>query len=373
MYVKWRNSSAFILVGLFWWLTGQPVLAQETAHRVLRGESLSQIAADHGTDVTTLRALNDLEDIDTIRVGMVLELSLQADPAGINPTGEATDEISTLTTESLGPEREEPIQPPVSRERVDEAVSNSESSSTPDGINVTIAEVVTDPEIIHIVIRGEHLGTLAREYGVSAAVIARANNLEDANIIVPGQRLVIPLANTVPQVDTTAQNVDTSESPVARAESYHSHAELPSGVTGSMEKWIDVDLSEQRVVAYVGLEVIETFIVSTGLPGTPTVQGEFRIWAKTPLQDMYGGNRAAGDYYYLEDVPWVQYFFEDYAFHGAVWHNNFGQPMSRGCVNMRVEDAQWLFEWASPAMEVDASGWLFTGAEETGTLVVVHE
>lgn len=373
MYLKWRNGSAFILIGLLWWSTGQPVLAQEAAHRVLRGESLSQIAADHGTDVTTLRALNDLEDIDTIRIGMVLDLPLPEDPRRIDLTDEVTDELSTLTTESLDLEREEPIQPSVSRGNADEAVSTSEISGTPDDIEVTVDEAVIDPEIIHIVIRGEHLGTLSSKYSVSASAIARANNLEDANIIVPGQRLIIPLTDKIQQAATLEQNVDTDEPPVALAKSYHTHAKLPSGVTDLTEKWIDVDLSEQRVVAYVGLEAIKSFIVSTGLPGTPTVQGEFRIWAKTPLQDMYGGNRAAGDYYYLEDVPWVQYFFEDYAFHGAVWHNNFGQPMSRGCVNMRVEDAQWLFEWASPSMELDASGWLFTGAEATGTLVVVHE
>lgn len=110
-------------------------------------------------------------------------------------------------------------------------------------------------------------------------------------------------------------------------------------------KWIDVDLSNQTIVAYQGAAPVNMFIMSSGLPNTPTVTGEFRIWAKTPIQDMYGGNRAAGDYYYLEDVQWVQYFHEDYAFHGTYWHNNFGQPMSRSCVNMGNEDAKWLFEW----------------------------
>lgn len=373
MFRKWHHGSAFILAGLLWWLAGQPVLAQETAHRVLRGESLSQIAADHDTDLATLLTLNDLENIDVIWVGMLLELPSPSDSARANSMLDDTDELASLTTESIYPRREVPVQSPVSQINNDEPVSDSESSSTPDDREVTIDEVISDTEIIHIVARGEHLGTLEREYGVSSAVIARANNLENANIIVPGQRLIIPLGDTTQQTTTSAQDFEISESSVAPAQSYHVHSELPNGVTGSREKWIDVDLSEQRVVAYVGLEAIETFIVSTGLPGTPTVQGEFRIWAKTPLQDMYGGNRAAGDYYYLEDVPWVQYFFEDYAFHGANWHNNFGQPMSRGCVNMRVEDAQWLFEWASPSMDLDASGWLFTGAEEVGTLVVVHE
>lgn len=149
---------------------------------------------------------------------------------------------------------------------------------------------------------------------------------------------------------------------------YHTHSEFPT----TTEKWIDVDLSEQRVVAYEGTLPVKAFIVSTGLPGTPTVTGTFRIWIKTPIQDMSGGNRAAGNYYYLKDVKWVQYFYQEYAFHGTYWHNNFGQPMSRGCVNMTNEDAKWLFDWASPHVEA-TSGWFKPTDEEKGTLVLVHE
>ena len=89
---------------------------------------------------------------------------------------------------------------------------------------------------------------------------------------------------------------------------------------------------------------------------------------------MYGGNRAAGDYYYLEDVQWVQYFYEDYSFHSTYWHDNFGEPMSRGCVNMRTEDAKWLYDWVGPGdIEPDPNGWYISRAQDQGTLVVVHE
>lgn len=89
------------------------------------------------------------------------------------------------------------------------------------------------------------------------------------------------------------------------------------------------------------------------------------------MQDMSGGNRAAGNYYYLEDVPWVQYFYADYAFHGTTWHANFGRPASRGCINMSPADAEWLFRWAAP--EAEGAGWLFSDGDNPGTLVVVHE
>lgn len=139
----------------------------------------------------------------------------------------------------------------------------------------------------------------------------------------------------------------------------------------SGEKWIEVNLSEQKVYAYEGTEQVNEFVVSTGLPGTPTVTGEFRMWARTPMQDMSGGNRAAGNYYYLKDVKWVQYFYQSYGFHGTYWHNNFGNPMSRGCVNMTNDDAQWLFDWAFPQWD-EETGW-FKPTEENATLVIVHE
>jgi lipoprotein-anchoring transpeptidase ErfK/SrfK len=130
------------------------------------------------------------------------------------------------------------------------------------------------------------------------------------------------------------------------------------------EKWIDVDLSEQTVTAFEGSLPIRTFIISSGLPGTPTVTGTFRIRAKVRSQTMSGPG------YSLPNVEWVQYFFSDYAFHGAYWHNNFGNPMSRGCINMTNEDAKWLFEWTSPGW--NGTPWMHVTAGE-GTLVIVHE
>ncbi|MCB0137619.1 MAG: L,D-transpeptidase, partial [Caldilineaceae bacterium] len=67
---------------------------------------------------------------------------------------------------------------------------------------------------------------------------------------------------------------------------------------------------------------------------------------------------------------WVQYFYEDYGFHGTYWHSNFGQPMSHGCVNMTNADAKWLYEWASPT--VTEFKWHVTEKSDPGTLVIVH-
>ena len=99
--------------------------------------------------------------------------------------------------------------------------------------------------------------------------------------------------------------------------------------------------STQRMYAYDGNQLIKTFIVSTGLPGTPTVTGRFRVYIKLASTLM------AGPGYYLPNVQWTMYFYNGYGIHGTYWHNNFGYPMSHGCVNMRNEDAKWAYDFGS--------------------------
>ncbi|MBI3173143.1 MAG: L,D-transpeptidase [Chloroflexi bacterium] len=106
-------------------------------------------------------------------------------------------------------------------------------------------------------------------------------------------------------------------------------------------RWIDVNLSQQRVYAYEGDTVVNSFIVSTGTWQTPTVTGTYKIWIKLLSTTM------AGPGYYLTNVPYTMYFYKGYGLHGTYWHNNFGTPMSHGCVNLRTSDAEWLYNWAS--------------------------
>jgi lipoprotein-anchoring transpeptidase ErfK/SrfK len=106
------------------------------------------------------------------------------------------------------------------------------------------------------------------------------------------------------------------------------------------EKWIDIQLSTQTLTAYEGDTPVLSALVSTGVPGLPTPQGEYTIIRKVRSQVMSGPG------YYLENVEFVSYFYKGYALHGTYWHNNFGHPMSHGCVNMTNADAQWIYEWA---------------------------
>ncbi len=78
----------------------------------------------------------------------------------------------------------------------------------------------------------------------------------------------------------------------------------------------------------------------------PTPVGKFKIRSKYLAQAMSGPG------YYLPNVPHVMYFYGQDALHGTYWHNNFGHPMSHGCVNLSREDAEWLYNWAPIGTEV---------------------
>ena len=110
---------------------------------------------------------------------------------------------------------------------------------------------------------------------------------------------------------------------------------------GNSGRWIDVNLSTQSVYAYEGDTVVNSFVVSTGTWMTPTVTGKYKIWIK------FKSTAMSGPGYYLPNVPYVMYFYKGYGLHGTYWHNNFGTPMSHGCVNLRTSDAEWLYNWAS--------------------------
>ena len=135
----------------------------------------------------------------------------------------------------------------------------------------------------------------------------------------------------------------------------------PTRIPKDEAKWIRVDLSEQIVVAYEGDRPIRAFVVSSGLKRTPTVTGEFRIKTKVKSQTMTGGEGAY--YYSLPNVKWVQYFYQEYSFHGTYRHNNFGEPKSHGCLNMTNADAKWLFDWAGPEWD-GRSAWFHSSRRQ---------
>jgi lipoprotein-anchoring transpeptidase ErfK/SrfK len=118
---------------------------------------------------------------------------------------------------------------------------------------------------------------------------------------------------------------------------YHSW-DIPDEITGGSTFWIEIDLTNQILYAYRGNQLISGFLVSTGTSSYRTVTGTYKIYAKYPAVTMIGPG------YHLEDVPYTLFFYKGYAIHGTFWHNNFGRPMSHGCVNMATNEAAWVYD-----------------------------
>lgn len=143
------------------------------------------------------------------------------------------------------------------------------------------------------------------------------------------------------------------------------------------EKWIDVDLTRQALVAFEGTKPVFGTLISSGRRNPqdkekdfPTPTGTFRIKEKHVTTTMDGDVASDGPYS-IEDVPWVMYFQGSYALHGAFWHDAFGHLRSHGCVNMAPEDARTLFHWADPVLPASWHG--VFAKDDAGTRIVIHE
>lgn len=144
---------------------------------------------------------------------------------------------------------------------------------------------------------------------------------------------------------------------------------------GDKEKWIDVNLHRQTLVAFEGTTPVFATLFSSGRNEHETSPGSFRIKAKHISATMDGdpdADLAADGPYSIEDVPYIQYFNAGYALHGAFWHASFGSVKSHGCVNLAPWDARSLFSWTEPSLPV---GWhaIFSTKDTPGTRVIVHE
>ncbi len=118
----------------------------------------------------------------------------------------------------------------------------------------------------------------------------------------------------------------------------------------STRPWIEIDLSEQHLFAWKGKEQIFDTNISSGKVITPTYPGAYNIQRKYPQDRMRGTD------YDIPNVPYVLYYDRGYALHGAYWHDNFGTPVSHGCINLPMDNAKWLFDWT-----------------KIGTDIVIHE
>jgi L,D-transpeptidase catalytic domain len=141
-----------------------------------------------------------------------------------------------------------------------------------------------------------------------------------------------------------------------KGDNFPGSAQLAGAPDWSPTLWlrhIDVDLSAQQLIAYEGDTPVFHAPVATGKDGFNTPTGSFAIYSKYPMQSMTGS--AAGETWYVPDIPWVQYVVGGVALHGTYWHDQWGTGtrMSHGCINLNIDDAEWLYEWADVGTQVD--------------------
>jgi hypothetical protein len=228
----------------------------------------------------------------------------------------------------------------LSQEALDLAGSGMSPIESPD----IPQEIVQSPEIV------DFLPQISEPEAASEAMLT---SLDPSALI--GPELLMTEAAGLDQADLDQTDIDRFENVLL------AHQPAYPG-----EKWIEVNLTTQQVTAWEGDQPVFSFIASTGLPNTPTIQGKYYIYWKLESALMTGPG------YYLPEVPYTMYFYAGYALHGTYWHDSFGQPMSHGCVNLETGNAKTLFEWADPVMSPGQTE-VVAAPDNPGTLVAVHD
>jgi lipoprotein-anchoring transpeptidase ErfK/SrfK len=333
----------------------------EENYRIVRGDWLSKIAIRCGVSLQDLLKANpQITNPSRIYVGQTIEIPIWNEPTvRIMPEAGIPGTEVTLTLRGFSPYtfveytfgREGDKFPAIGEIETDDKGSADIKLTVPEDAEngePWVAKVVTlgvEPLIyspepfnvregpeIYIVRRGDRLSRIAASHNTSIAAFLDLNeDIRNPNVIHVGQRLVVP-----------PEGFEPSDEAKQRARLAPPAPSKPSNVNVKPnERWIDVILSTQTLHAYEGDRLVRSFIVSTGLPRTPTLVGQWRIYIKLTKTDMRGPG------YHLRDVPYTMYYYRGYGIHGTYWHNNFGTPMSAGCVNLTIEDAKWLYNFAS--------------------------
>ena len=125
---------------------------------------------------------------------------------------------------------------------------------------------------------------------------------------------------------------------------------IPADPNG--ERWVMINITLQYLCAYQGDQVLWQGYISSGTAQFATPPGSYHVLSKIESQTMEGV--LGGEYYNVPDVPDVMYFTDmGHALHGTYWHSNFGTPMSHGCINLQMDVADWMYQWAPLGMRVE--------------------
>lgn len=268
-----------------------PAPPQEArTHTVQRGETLFRIAQNYGVSLDALVRANGIADATKIHSGLVLRIS----------------DLERFVPPAPAPAA---------------TAANPAQASRP---------IYTGSRTQYTVQPGDFLSRIGAKFGMNWLAIRDINAISNPDNLHVGMLLQIP---------TKAEAEKYGPIVITNYSRFHSSNDHPGPKIG-VGKEIVVVLNTQTAYAYENGQLMRRALMSSGMPDTPTVQGDFKVRTKVRSQ------RMSGDDYDLDNVEWVMYFKWEYAIHGAWWHNNFGEPMSHGCVNMTNADAKWFYDFA---------------------------
>jgi LysM repeat protein len=313
-----------------------PAHAQERHHVVKRGENLALIANQYQVNLRDLMDLNGIANPNVVYIGQQLLIPLSAS-AGVygTPADEtqlpARDGYYVVRRGDSLAQIAQRYGLPMSDLLRLNGITNVGSIYVGQRLRVTArvapssAQPMLEPQLadnIYVVQGDDTLAAIAKKFNTTPQALMVANGLPNLKAIWAGQRLRIRVA---PTLDNTL---------------------AVAGAPVDGRRWIEVNLTDQTLTAWQGDVAVLHTKISSGTKFTPTVKGHFKVLRK------YKSTPMSGPGYSIPNVPWTMYFHGGYAIHGAFWHNKFGQPMSHGCVNMRVDEAELLYNWAPMDTEV---------------------
>ncbi len=329
-------SAVIGIAALFFFAATGQAQASDRIHIVRPGERLSRIAEQYNLSLAQLADYNGITNPDRVLIGQQLAIPydaktvLAAPPADLEflpgiegyhmvVPGDMLSQIAKTNGMAL---------PDLMRLNglhdadsiyVGQKLRITARVEAPDA--TTQAEPVL-ADAIHVVTEGDTLASISQSYGMTLNQLMLLNGLPNPNFVWTGQRLRVKQAPTPVQAMAAA------------------------GAPANGKRRIEINLTEQTLTAWQGDVAILHTYVSTGKASTPTVPGQFTIYNKLDSQHMSGPD------YDLPGVPWVMYYYDEFAIHGAYWHAAFGTPTSHGCTNMIPEEAAALYQWADVGTEV---------------------
>ncbi len=322
--------------------------ASGLSHVVRFGETLGTIAADYGVSLLDLQQINDIWTY-LIYAGQELQIPAGGTPPTTAPAPDSQSPVTQGPTLAVLPDthivqRGETLfsiaqqydvtvdalmtangiaDPRRIHSGLELRVHNLETAIPPQATSPATAPAVPSANRDqYVVLPGEYLSTIGAKLGMSWLAIAAINGISDPDSLYASAVLQVPTAEEAARYGPVYPAV------------------TDPGAHLGVGRELVVVLSTQTAYAYENGILQKRSVISSGLPATPTVQGNYKIYRKLRYRHMVGPD------YDLPNVPWVMYFYQGYAFHGTYWHNNFGTPMSHGCVNMTNADAQWFYNFA---------------------------